>query len=62
MTNCHNCGEAVQGGSMRPVKCVKVACSSTPHHSLARHQLRLFGHLFLPSIQLRQGPGAEVTF
>src|SRR5215203_12687 len=47
---------------MRPVKCVKVPCRSTPQCSLARHQLRLFGQLLLPSIQLRQGSGAEIAF
>ncbi len=47
---------------MRPFKCVKVPCSSTPHRSLARNQLRLSRHLPLPSIQLRQRPGAEATF
>src|SRR5829696_3237645 len=49
-------------GGMRPVKCVKVPCRSTPQCSLARHQLRLFGQLLLPSIQLRQGSGAEIAF
>jgi integrase len=48
--------------SMRPVKCVRVPCRSNPHRSLARHQLGLFGQLLLPSIQLRQGPGAEIAF
>jgi nucleotide-binding universal stress UspA family protein len=47
---------------MRPVKCVKVPCRSIPQRSLARHQLGLFGQLLLPSIQLRQGPGAEIAF
>ena len=44
---------------MRPVKYVRVPCRSTPHRSLARHLLRPFGQLLLPSIQLRQRPGAE---
>src|SRR5215211_6914786 len=48
--------------SMCPVKCVRVPCRSIPHRSLARHQLGLFGQLLLPSIQLRQGPGAEMAF
>ena len=48
--------------SMRPVKCVKVPCNSIPQCSLACHQLRLFGQLLLPSIQLRQGSGAEIAF
>jgi hypothetical protein len=30
---------------MRPVKCVKAPCNSTPHRSSAGDQLRLFGHL-----------------